>query len=329
MIARRWLGRLGPIGRTVERPYTTVTRFVYGSVRFGTAAVGAALDRLVSVEAATLDGVRSWTNGFFGDGLGRHEQRLGTSMTARVDPQAPKNGRLVVLVHGLGKTEGCWYGTESAPGLTQALADRPGLTSVLVRYNTGRAVADNGGLLADLIEKLVADWPAPVDSIALVGHSMGGLVVDEAHTAGRRSRHRWVEHVTDIITIGTPYHGAPLEKFVRATARGLTTFTTTAPLATFLDGRSAGIKDLGGASADTEAPPVGVRYHLIAGVVTADPAHPLGRMIGDLMVRTSSSTKTRGAEPTSAVVVGGVTHFDLLHSPAVIDQVVEWLAPSV
>jgi pimeloyl-ACP methyl ester carboxylesterase len=327
VIARRWLGRLGPMGRSVERPYTAVTRFVYGSVRSGTAVVGAGLDRLMSVEAATLDGVRSWTNGFFGDGLGRHQQRLGTSMTVRVDPGSQTSGRLVLLVHGLGKTESCWYGAGSAPGLARLLAEHPELTPVLVRYNTGLSVADNGILLADLIDDLVSEWPLPVESIALVGHSMGGLVVDAAFGAVRRSERRWVDRLTDIITIGTPYHGAPLEKFVRATARGLAAFRTTSPLAEFLDGRSVGIKDLGGVLADHEVPPAGVRYHLIAGVVTADPAHPLGRIVGDLMVRVPSSTRRRGAEPTSTAIVGGVTHFDLLDAPVVIDQVMEWLAP--
>ena len=326
VIAGRWLGRVGPIGRTVERPYTAVTRFVYGSIRFGTAVVGAGLDRVSSVEAATLYGLRSWTNGFFGDGLGHHEQRLGTSMTVRVDPESQTSGRLVLLVHGLGKTESCWYGTESGPGLAQALADRSGLTPVLVRYNTGCSVADNGVLLAGLMEDLIAEWPVAIESIALVGHSMGGLVVEAAYGAGRRSNRRWVDHVTDIITIGTPHHGAPLEKIVRASARGLAAFSTTLPLAGFLDGRSVGIKDLGRVPVDWEAPPPGVRYHLIAGVVTADPGHPLGRMMGDLMVRTSSSTRPRGAEPTSAVIVSGVTHFYLLQAPAVIGQAMEWLA---
>lgn len=325
IIARRWLGRLGPIGRTVERPYAAFTRFVYGSIRLGTAVVGSGLDRVMSVDAATLDVVRGWTNGFFGDGLGRYERRLGTSMTVRVDPSSQATGRLVLLVHGLGKTEGCWYGTGSAPGPGRILAEDPELTPLVVRYNTGRSVADNGVLLAGMIDDLASDWPLPVDSIALVGHSMGGLVIDAAYDVGRRSEHGWVGHLTDIITIGTPYRGAPLEKAVRATALGLAAFSTTSPLAGFLDGRSAGIKDLGGTLTASEEPPAGVRYRSIAGVVTADPAHPLRRMMGDLMVRSSSSTRPREAEPTDAVIMGGLTHFDLLDAPAVIEQVMEWL----
>lgn len=327
LIARRWLGRLGPVGRQVGPPYEAAIRFVYGSVRLGTAAVGAGLDRVLTVEPSTLDALRSWTNGFFGDGLGRHEPRLGTSMMAPESPGAAATGRLVILVHGLGRTEHCWEGAPAGTGLAQALADHPRLTPVPIRYNTGRSVADNGALLADLLEELTAEWRVPIDSIALVGHSMGGLVAAEAYVVGRRVGRTWAAHVTDIVAIGTPHWGAPLEKLVTGVARGLAAFGTTRPLAEFVDGRSAGIKDLGFVRGEAGALPPGVRYHLIAGVVTPDPAHPLGRIAGDLMVRTTSSTRPRGIEATSTVVVGGVTHFDLIDAPAVVDQVMEWLEP--
>lgn len=327
LIARRWLGRLGPLGRQVGPPYEAAIRFVYGSVRLGTAAVGAGLDRVLAVEPATLDTLRSWTNGFFGDALGRHEPRLGTSMMVPESPGADVTGHLVVLVHGLGKTERCWEGPPNGTGLAQALADHPHLTPVPIRYNTGRSVADNGELLAELLEELTVAWSVPISSIALVGHSMGGLVVAEAYAAGTRADRNWAGLVTDIVAIGTPHWGAPLEKLVVGVARGLAAFGTTRPLAEFVDGRSAGIKDLGFVKAKADALPPGVRYHLIGGVVTPDPAHPVGRVAGDLMVRTTSSTRPRGVAATNTVVVGGVTHFDLADAPAVVDQVMEWLEP--
>jgi pimeloyl-ACP methyl ester carboxylesterase len=325
VVVRRWMRRLGPLGRRVGPAYEAAAGLVYGSIRIGTAAVGAGLDRVVSVQPSTMEAIRSWTNGFFGDGLGRHERRLGTSMALRVDPTADATDRLVVLVHGLGRTERCWEGSPSAMGLAQAVADHPGLTPLPLRYNTGLSVADNGKLLSDLMEDVTADWPVMVDSVALVGHSMGGLVIAEAFAAGRRGGRSWVDRVTDIVTIGTPHRGAPLEKLVAGTARGLAAFSTTQPLAGFLDGRSAGIKDLGSTAHVDENPLREVRRHLIAGVATSDPDHPLGRLVGDFMVRTPSSTRPHGAEVTNALVVGGVTHFDLLDHPAVIDQVMAWL----
>ncbi len=61
------------------------------------------------------------------------------------------------------------------------------MTPVYLRYNTGLPVGRNGADLAWLLDDLVAAWPVPVRSIALVGHSMGGLVVRAAfHAAAHR-----------------------------------------------------------------------------------------------------------------------------------------------
>jgi hypothetical protein len=70
-----------------------------------------------------------------------------------------------------------------------------------------------------------------------------------------------------------------------------------------------------------------VRHHFIGGVFTNDPSHPLGAMVGDLMVRPNSSTASALIDPSTAVILGGVHHFNLLDEPAVIDRVVEWLDP--
>lgn len=327
-IAGSWFDAIRPVGRRVRRPYEAMTRLVYGTVRLGVAAVGAGLDRVLSVEPSTLDAVQSWANGLFGDGLGRHEASLGTTMTVRVQDDVPVTGRLVVLVHGLGMTERCWEGNESRPGLAQALVADPALTPVLIRYNSGRSVADNGAQLADLLSELVSAWPVSVESIALVGHSMGGLVVAEACAFGVRHSHGWVEEVSEVVAIATPYRGAPLEKLVAAAAWGLGMAKTTRPLAGFLDGRSRGIKDLGFTRERADDVfPANVRQHVLAGVATSDPTHPLAMIIGDLMVRSGSSTSARGVEPENTLVLGGVNHFDILNNPAAVEQVMAWLAP--
>ena len=329
-IARRWFGAVGPAGRRVQRPYETVTRLVYGSVRLGASVLGAGTDRALKVEPATHDAVQSWTNGLFGDGLGRHEARLATSMSASAPESEPLTGRLVVLVHGLGRTESCWTGHESGSGLAQSLAAHPDLTAVSIRYNTGLPVADNGAQLACLLEELVSGWPVPVESVALVGHSMGGLVIGAACASGQRDGQNWVERISDVVAIATPFRGAPLEKLVTTVVRGLNLAATTQPLADFFDGRSGGIKDLGFAKEEPSTLDLPkARLHLIAGVATSNPRHLMGSVIGDWMVRPSSSTRPRGIQADSKVVLGGVTHFDILDNPTVIKQVMAWLEPVV
>lgn len=325
-IAGFWFDAIGPIGGHVQRPYQTVTRLVYGSVRLGASALGAGMDRVLSVESSTHDAVQGWTNGLFGDGLGRHETRLATSMSASIPESEPLTGRLVVLVHGLGRTESCWDGNGSDPGLAQTLAATDGLTPVSIRYNTGRSVADNGAQLSDLLEELVLAWPVLVESIALVGHSMGGLVVAETLVSARSRGQRWAGIVSDVVAIATPYRGAPLEKLVAAVAWGLSIAKTTRPLADFFDGRSGGIKDLGFTRGEPDnLAPSEVRHHLIAGVATSNPRHLMGSVIGDWMVRPASSTRPRGFQPDNMVVLGGVTHFDILNKLVTIEQVIAWL----
>jgi len=235
-----------------------------------------------------------------------------------VDLPTTPTGRLVVLIHGLMATEQCWVGVE------EALRGHPGLTAVPVRYDTGRSIADSGLELAELLESTCADWPVPVESIALVGHSMGGLVARRATEAGTTAEHRWMAALTDVVTLGTPHHGAPLEKAAALATGALRVAEVTRPLADFLDTRSSGIKDL---RFGTDAPvPAGVQHHFVAGVVTADPKHPFGVVMGDLMVRERSATDDAGPVPANVVVLGGKRHFDLLGDADVIDHLLGWLA---
>lgn len=351
-IAGRWFAAMGPAGRPVRVAHTTISRLVYGSVRLGATVVGLGLDARVPVEPRTAESIQAFVNGLWGDALGRHEHGLATSMSIRDRHGAPvvigpevtaafpeATGRLVVLVHGLAKTERCWNGAGTEPGLTESLGTEAAFTPVAIRYNTGLPVSVNGARLASLLEDLHSNWSVPIESIALVGHSMGGLVAAGACTAARQVGHRWIGDLTDVVTIGSPHRGAPLEKLAAAAAWCLDVASPTRPLAEFLNRRSQGIKDLRsgtGGAADRErhrrgdavgepAPARSVRHHLIGGVITFDPTHVMGRVVGDLMVRPVSSTRAPGMEPTNVVVLGGVHHFDMLHEPAVIDCVMGWL----
>ncbi len=68
-----------------------------------------------------------------------------------------------------------------------------------------------------------------------------------------------------------------------------------------------------------------IDWHFVAGVITANPAHPFGAIVGDLVVRPASGTRPHHIEPANVHVVGGVHHLDLLHEAPVIDTIVDWL----
>jgi hypothetical protein len=146
--------------------------------------------------------------------------------------------------------------------------------------------------------------------------------------------------------VATPHLGAPLEKAANIVSWSLRATPESSPLAEFLDARSVGIKDLRfGIIAEaelpeaesvklirgmpTDPPPLpGVDHHFVAAVVTNDPAHPVGAVFGDLMVRAASGTgrgRRRQVEATDTKVLGGRRHFDLLHDSEIQDQVIAWL----
>jgi hypothetical protein len=152
------------------------------------------------------------------------------------------SGRLVVLVHGLCRDDLLWrrHGHDHGAALARDL----GVVPLYLRYNSGLHVSENGRALADLLAALVAAWPAPVAELAIVGHSLGGLVARSACHYGGLARQAWVGRLRRLVFLGTPHHGAPLERG----GHGFETLLGAAPYAAALARlgrlRSAGITDL-------------------------------------------------------------------------------------
>jgi pimeloyl-ACP methyl ester carboxylesterase len=245
--------------------------------------------------------------------------------------------RIAVFLHGLMETEFSWG---RAPNYGSRLAQDCGWTPVYVRYNTGRRISENGRSLAELVEAAVADWPVAVESIALVGHSMGGLVARSAAHHAAEADAEWVERVRHVVSLGTPHRGAPLEEIVHLGSAALDLLPETRGVSRFLRRRSGGIRDLRrgslvdddwkdcdpdalSAAACKEIPLLeGATHCFVSASVTRSPRHPLGRLIGDMLVLGSSAAPWREEE---AFHVGGANHFALLNHPQVYDRLREWL----
>lgn len=335
-ISSSWFGRIGIVAEPVRAVHDTISDVTYGSILLAATHLGPALDGGVDPASPSAMRLRSVVNSLWGDDLGRHENRVAIPMTAHdetgaiVDPvthpPSRVTGDLVVLVHGISDTEASWAGDD---GILAEIGKRPGLTPVTIRYNPGLPIAVNGTKLASLLDHLTSRWPVPVTSIALVGYSMGALVVHHAVAAGITERRPWAEAVTDVVAIGGPHTGSPIERAVGMAAAALSVAPVTKPLGDFLDSRSIGIKDLGIA---TELPDlswheVGTEFHFIAGVVTPDPTHPLGMLAGDLVVTPASGTAPTHLEPTNTATLGGTHHLGLLRDPAVVAQTMDWIDP--
>jgi hypothetical protein len=202
------------------------------------------------------------------------------------------------------------------------------LTSVTIRYNPGLAIAANGKELADLIEIVIAGWPVAVESVALVGYSMGGLVIHQAIEAAHASDKQWVDLVGDVISIAAPHRGSWIESAVSVAAWGLGVAPQTRPLAEFLDTRSRGIRDLRRGAHATSAGwvPTGAKFHFVSGTITDEPTHPIGVLVGDLVVHADSARSHPHLIAANTVVLGGTHHLNLLDDPATTHQIMEWIS---
>jgi pimeloyl-ACP methyl ester carboxylesterase len=297
---------------------------VYALVRGSGRALGggmAAAARASGVGPRVLSGdprgrlVAGALNGVWGDRLHGSGSALATEMAAhRAGPVTPFP---VVLVHGLCETEAAWSIRAATHGGTylSRVLEPLGATPVTVRYNTGRAIADNGAALSALLDELVETWPVPVERLALIGHSMGGLVIRAAAEHGEA----WPELVDATVFLGTPHRGAPLARAAELAVRALALVPESRPFGAVLDARSAGIKDLARGLAVDALPDA--RHLAVAATLSADARHPVGRLAGDLLVLQASA---HGIE-ARRVHVGGHDHFDLLNTPALDDLLGEWL----
>ena len=326
---------------------------VYGGLGAGLRATSRGLDKL----AATGTGprledrpqgrfVNAAVNGLIGDRLVRERPQLAISMAVRhagrdVVPDAAgladafpePTGRLVVFMHGLCENESYWNRHRDRTGTTygETLTER-GWTPVFLRGNTGLGLRENGVALASLMQRVVDAWPVPVTRIALVGHSLGGLVMRAAGAVAAEPVDRdWNELVTDVITLGTPHLGAPIAWGIGHGSRGLGMLPETAAFGRILDWRSVGVHDLVAGLAEDVPPLPHARYRLVAATLTASRRHPVGHVVGDLLVRPRSAygRDRRGRElfPGAEVLhVGNTDHFGLLNHPDVLRAMERWLA---
>lgn len=301
-------------------------------------------------------------NGLIGDELRMLDDPQAITMSIRVDGEdIPATGwplaeafrgatsHPVVFLHGLCENDESWSNSAEKWGTTYAqrvTAETDG-TPVMLRYNTGLHISENGKHLDTLLQQLVASWPVAVTRITLVGHSMGGLVVRAATNHATASGQTWQHLVRDVVCLGTPHAGANLEKVAHIGSRLLRFWPESAPFSSILESRSAGIVDLRhgyitqdewegqdlteqwGLDRIAAAPLPHAEYHFVAATLGASQGHPLSSVLGDLLVHFSSAT---GVGRTGAIVEGArfeylpsAHHFALLNHPQVGDWLVTWL----
>ncbi len=353
-----------------------ITGLVYKNVRGVARIVGGSIDTLLGLlgpalgspsgaparASAQREALVAALNGVLGDYLAASGNPLATPMTLRQAGQPltleraalatrlpDAGGRLLVLAHGLCMSDLQWLREGHDHGA--ALARDLGYTPVYLHYNSGLHISLNGRAFARELEQLVDQWPHEIERLAILGHSMGGLLARSAWHCGMQEGHRWPAKLDDMVFLGAPHHGAPLERAGHWVDVVLEATPYAAPFARLGKVRSAGITDLRfgnlvdedwvghdrfahRADARQHLPlPAGVRCCAVAASLAAKDGPLASRRLGDGLVPLASALG-RHRDPARALhfeksrqwVGHDMSHLALLSRADVYARLLDWLA---
>ena len=316
-------------------------------------------------------------NGVIGDYLHTQQSPLSIAMTFRqhgndieLDALAQQivdsEGKLLIMVHGLCMNDVQWRQSEHDHGYH--LANDLSCTTVYLHYNTGRHIYQNGMELNALLGELTSQFHSLQSQhsldISVVAHSMGGLVTRSAlyyakaaiseaaaKTEVAEESIQWAEYLKKIVFLGTPHHGAPLEKAGNWVDLFLGMHHFTAPLTRITQIRSAGIADLRHGyivESDTHSErrfdfvsdqrkpipmPDGVACFAIATTSSASPNAINKHLVGDGLVPLNSALGIHENEafhlnfkPENQWVGNNISHLGLLGNKTIYNVIHRWLS---
>jgi hypothetical protein len=334
-----------------------IAGFVYRCIRGVTRLVGGGLDAGLSQlrpllgEASPSPGreaVQAALNGVLGDYLVASRNPLAIPMRLKPSAVSHPTGKLLVLAHGLCMNDLQWHREGHDHGA--ALARDLSYTPVYLHYNSGLHISINGREFSDQLENLVRQWPVPLEELTILCHSMGGLVTRSAVHYGKAAGHEWPRHLKNLVFLGTPHHGAALERGGNWIDVLLPISSYTAPLARLGKIRSAGITDLRHGSLLDEdwegqdrferrgdqRQPVPLPAEVACFAMAATKGEKIGdlsdHLAGDGLVHVNSALgRHRDPELDLAIpeerqwILHGRHHFELLSRPEAYAKIREWL----
>ena len=279
----------------------------------------------------------------------------GTDVAAASPPaEIRRSPRLVLLLHGLCMNELQWQVSTPEGVFDHGALLAQGLQApaLYLRYNSGRHISDNGADLAVLLEQLLGDAAAvPAQRLSVVAHSMGGLLIRSAVHQAAQQGMAWPARLRDVVFLGTPHHGAPLERAGSVIDAVLGSTPWSRPFARLGRVRSAGITDLrhgsvsstdwqgrdrfdrGSAHHQHVPLPEGVACYTVAATLASRRSRVAERLVGDGLVPLRSALGQHDDPLRRLVfareaqtVVWRTGHLALLRSPAVATRLAAWLA---
>jgi pimeloyl-ACP methyl ester carboxylesterase len=321
---------------------TGLTGLIYKSVRGTTGLVGKAIDTALlkiepllatatnesEIDSKQQQAFLAALNGVIGDRLAADNNPLATKMSFHYKADTPSN-KILLVIHGLCMNDLQW--TSGADGFeinhAEAIALKCGFTPVYLRYNTGRAIEDNGAELNDKLEQLLEEWPVTLKEMNVLVHSMGGLVIRSAahHADQSTKKPTWRNKLKRIAFLGTPHHGAPLEKAGHWIDLILGSTPYSKPFVALTKLRSAGINDLREGLAYPL--PNAVAVFAFAACTTTSRNKATDHVSGDGLVSVNSALGMNlGFTESNSKVFFKMNHMQLLNRPEVTQELVQFFS---
>jgi pimeloyl-ACP methyl ester carboxylesterase len=359
----------GILGRPNQNRMTGITGMVYRNIRTVSGLVGSGIDLLLKQFSSLLgekcssperEVVLAALNGVLGDHLAARNNPLTIPMQFRrngvslaIGDQAfdeavrQSDGKIALMVHGSCMNDLQWNRQGHDHGA--ALAHDLGYLPVYLHYNTGLHVSQNGREFAGLIEVFIKQLPQPIE-LVIIAHSMGGLVSRSACHYGKIAGHSWLNHLLKIVFLGTPHHGAPLERAGNWIDVILEISPYSAPFSRLGKIRSAGITDLRygnildedwkgrdrfECSTDHRSAvplPDDLQCYTIAATTSRELSTLGDQLIGDGLVSLNSALgRHKNGDlnllfpETHQWIARDMNHLDLLNRPEVYETIKKWL----
>ena len=365
-----------------NRRTSGLTGLVYRNIRTVTHLAGWCLDRTLNQLGPLLErygegdwerttrnqALRAALNGLIGDYLAAQKNPLALPMELHwkggvIDLDAPSfkhpltqalkssDGELLLLIHGSCMSAQAWCRGGHDHGA--ALVKEKGIPPLYLQYNSGLHISQNGRALAALLERL-SSWVGRPLRLKILSHSMGGLVARSACHYAKREGYRWLKGLDKLVFLGTPHHGAPMERGGKWIDVLLKLHPYSAPFARLTEVRSAGINDLrygnlldtdwkgeDGASVSMDPReavplPVGVDCYAAAAVAPQGALKRATLSPGDGLVPLDSAlgrhplpARRLSFPPDQQWIGEGLSHMGLLSDLKVYDVIKGWLDSSL
>lgn len=358
--------RFGGFLGDTEKPLTGISGFVYRMIRLVTRLVGFSIEKAFSSLTYVLkdtesspnrDAVLSVVNGIFGDYLATKGNTLAIEMRLRVDgkpigfsellERTTHKKKLLLMVHGLCMNDIQWNRKEHDHG--KELSKSLNAVPVYLHYNSGKHISENGKQLSAILKELYSKLSNDIE-LSILAHSMGGLVTRSALHYAQTLNHSWSKNLNKVIFLGTPHHGALLEKGGNWIDILLDSNPYTIPFSRIGKIRSSGITDLrhsfivdedwkdkdrfefNSDSGRLIPLPEGMAFYAIA-AVTSQKSNLIGNsIVGDGLVTLKSAfsdskslKQNLNIHKDKQWVKYGINHMELLNDKDVYQQIESWL----